>query len=98
MTNENVDGPQKALPFGVSFDVVPGLDGKAWPRMQIINGLTAFILTLPMDDMLKFVDGISKNMQAIKKQVDEENNPRRIMKATPEDLARIQPNTGQNFR
>lgn len=76
--NENVEGPQKALPFGVAFDVVPGMDGKAWPRIQIINGLTAFILTLPMAEFEKFVEGFAEQALQVMEQTRKQNNPIKV--------------------
>lgn len=69
--------------LGVAIDLTPGLDGKIWPRLQVINGVTAFILTVPTDAFESLLNQLyTEGMKAVKA-AKEENSPIKVARDIP---------------
>ena len=78
---------QAMVNFGVALDMVPGPDNTIWPRMQIINNVTAMVVTLPAEQFEQFMERVHSEWLKMRTQVREENSP--LKKATVADLQRI---------
>lgn len=80
---------QMELPkLSAVFDVIPGADGKTWPRVQIINGPTAYTLTLPIELFETFVNKFAHEGRLVVEAAKAEASP--IKTATPEQAKLIQ--------
>lgn len=59
----------KGVAFGAIFDITPGLDGKSWPRLQIVVGTSAWTITAPVDAFEKFIQSVSEGGEGVIKTV-----------------------------
>lgn len=85
-----------AAQFGVVFDMVPGLDGTTWPRMQIVYGISAYTITMPAKQFEQFLSHMGKEGKRLMQEIQRANSPIKTFGSMPDNLRDSAP--GKNGR
>lgn len=77
--------------FGVVFDAVPGLDGTTWARMQIVYGISAFTLALPVEKFEQMISHMGKEGMMLVNEIKRPKSNLSVASHIPDNLRDANP-------